>query len=88
MATSAQGGTPELSEWWECLAIGAAKKIFEDRLDSDGIALMDKMLNERYQICYTRTYAQLGKQRISTIFADQNQFNYGTGFGFGSGSGP
>jgi hypothetical protein len=86
--TDAQQGTPELSEWWECIAMGAAKKIFEDRLDSDGVALMDKMLNERYQVCYTRTYAQLGKQRINTIFADQITYNYGQGgWGFSSGSG-
>ena len=78
-------GTPELSEWWECIAMGAAKKIFEDRLDTDGVMMMDKMLQERYQVAYTRTYAELGKQRINTIFADQNNFNYGTGFGFGVG---
>ena len=87
MAASANTGTPELSEWWECIAIGAAKKIFEDRLDSDGMQLMDKMLAERYQIVYTRTYAQLGKQRISTIFADQLSNNYGQGAGFGGGFG-
>jgi len=86
MNAPSQTGVPELSEWWECIAMGAAKKIFEDRLDSDGIMLMDKMLSERYEVAYTRTYAQLGKQRINTIFADQNQFNYGAGFG-GTGSG-
>jgi hypothetical protein len=44
---------------------------------------MDKMLKERYDIAYTRTYAQVGTQRVSTIFADQLQYNYGSGF-FGS----
>ena len=87
MATPANQGTPELSEWWECIAMGAAKKIFEDRLDTDGIALMDKTLQERYQVAYTRTYAQLGKQRINTIFADQIAPNYGnSGWGFGGGA--
>lgn len=85
MNAPSQTGVPELSEWWECIAIGAAKKIFEDRLDTDGIMMMDKFLNERYQVAYTRTYAQLGKQRINTIFADQNQFNYGAGFGSAGG---
>lgn len=86
-ATANQTGTPELSEWWELLAVGAAKKIFEDRLDADGVALMDKMLQERYQVAYTRTYAELGKQRVSTIFSDQLTGNYGSsGWGFGSGS--
>lgn len=85
--TAANAGTPELSEWWELIAFGAAKKVFEDRLDSDGVALMDKSLNERYQIAYTRTYSQLGKQRVQTIYQDQLTGNYGMGgFGFSSGS--
>lgn len=81
-------GVPELKEWWELLAAGAAKKVYEDRLDPDGIMLMDKMIKEKYALVETRTYAQLGKQRINTLFADQLQYNYGSGAGFmGSASG-
>lgn len=77
-------GVAELNEWWELLAAGAAKKIYQDRLDPDGVTLMDALLKERYEIAETRTYAQLGKQRISTIFADQLTNNYGSGgWGFG-----
>lgn len=72
-----QSGNPELSEWWEILAVGAAKKIFENRLDSDGTKLMDKMLKERYDIISSRTYAQIGAQRIYTIYTDQVTQNYG-----------
>ncbi len=80
-------GVPEISEWWETLAAGAAKKIYEDRLDSDGIMLMDKMLAEHYALNETRTYAQLGKQSAATLFRDQLSYNYGaSGWGFGSGS--
>lgn len=75
-------GVPELKEWWELLAVGAAKKVYEDRLDPDGVLLMDKMMKERYALVETRTYAQLGKQRVSTIFADQLSYNYGSGGGF------
>lgn len=86
--TPAFAGNPELSEWWETIAVGAAKKIYEDRLDNEGVATMDKMLAERYQANYTRTYAQLGKQRISTIYADQITSNYGSnGWGFGGNGG-
>lgn len=85
--TGAGAGTPELSEWWELIAVGAAKKRYEDRLDFDGVALMDKMLMERYAIAETRTYAQLGSQRVNTIYADQLNQNYGSGgWGFGAGS--
>jgi hypothetical protein len=71
-------GNPELSEWWEILAVGAAKKIFEERLDSDGVMFIDKMLKERYDIIETRTYAQIGQERISTLYTDQLTENYGS----------
>ena len=79
-------GVPELLEWWETIAAGAAKKIFEDRQDSDGIILMDKMLAERYALNETRTYAALGKQRIDTIFSDQIDGLGGGFFGWGGNS--
>lgn len=83
-ATTNYSGRPELLEWSETIAVGAAKKIYEDRLDMDGVAMMDKMLQERYQQNYTRTYANLGKQRVGTIFADQlNSTNSLNPFGFG-----
>lgn len=80
-------GVPELNEWWETLAAGAAKKVYEDRLDSDGIILMDKMLAEHYALNESRTYAQLGKQQAATLFRDQLSYSYGSsGWGFGSGA--
>lgn len=79
-------GNPELSEWWEILAVGAAKKIFEERLDDEGVASIDKMLRERYDIIETRTYAQIGQQRIQTIYTDQLTHNYGNN-GWGGGWG-
>jgi hypothetical protein len=79
-------GTAELNEWWECLAFGASKKIYEDRLDPDGVALMTIGLKERYDIAEVRTYAQISQQRVPTLFSDQLQQSYGTGaFGWGGG---
>ena len=75
-------GNPELSEWWEILSVGAAKKMFEERLDSDGVMFIDKMLRERYDIIETRTYAQIGQERIRTIYTDQLTENYSSGGGF------
>lgn len=84
LLAASQNGNPELSEWWEIVAVGAAKKIFEDRLDSDGVMYIDKMLKERYDIIETRTYAQLGQKRIYTIYTDQVTYNYANnGFGVG-----
>jgi hypothetical protein len=78
-------GTPELREWWELIAAGAAKKVYEDRLDSDGVQLMDKMLFERYAVAEARTYAQIGSETIPTLYSDQLKQNYGAmGWGFSS----
>jgi hypothetical protein len=82
-----QTGNPELSEWWEILSVGAAKKVFENRMDSEGVIFIDKMLRERYDIIETRTYAQIGQQQIQTIYSDQLNQNYsqnGSGSNFGS----
>lgn len=80
-------GQPELIEWWETIAFGASKKIYQDRLDPDGIALMDYNLNQAYLLNETRTYAQIGSQSMSTIFRDQLTGGYNnTGWGFGAGS--
>lgn len=79
-------GVPELLEWWETIAFGASKKVYEDRLDPQGIALMDKGLAEHYARNEARTYAQLGTQRIATLYSDQLTHNYGSnGWGFPSG---
>lgn len=84
-AASENSGIPELIEWWELIAAGAAKKCYEDRLDPDGVALMDKLLFERYKVAEARTYAQLGSEAIRTMFTDQLTNNYGSGgYGFGS----
>jgi hypothetical protein len=72
---------PELTEWWETLAYGIALKIYERRLDPDGIKLMEIGLQKRYDNNETRTYAQLGKQRMPTTFA--GQLDNGTGNGYG-----
>lgn len=78
-------GRPEMREWWETIAVGASKKIYEDRLDMEGVAMMDKILQERYAANYTRTYGRFGSKRIATIYSDQLEFRNGTGpFGLGN----
>jgi hypothetical protein len=83
LLAQSQTGNPELSEWWEILSVGAAKKMFEDRFDDDGVMFIDKMLKERYDVIESRTYAQIGQQRIQTLYTDQLNYNYSNG-GFGA----
>lgn len=79
--TPANAGVPELNEWWELIAAGASKKFYENRLDDDGIAFMDKMLQEKYAIAEARTYAELGSQQVQTIYSGQLNGLGGQSFG-------
>lgn len=85
-ANPSGSGTPEMIEWWETLAFGSAKKFYEDRMDPDGVALMDKGLKERYMLNESRTYAQLATNRVKTIYADQLNQSYGAGTGLFGGT--
>lgn len=82
MNTAADQGSPELKEWWELVAFGASKKIYQNRLDMDGVKMMQDGINEMMEVAETRSYAQMGKQRVATIFADQTSMQWGTG-GYG-----
>jgi hypothetical protein len=79
-------GIPEDFEWWELIAFGVTQKLFQDRLDVEGVAMMQAFMDEKISQARTRTYAQLGKQRMPTIFADQSARlnNYGYGYAFGN----
>jgi len=69
------GGRPEELYWWELIAFGVAKKLYQDRLDTDGVQMMDAFLQEKISEARTRTYAQLGTRQISTIFRDESNNN-------------
>jgi hypothetical protein len=86
--TTSPSRRPELNEWWETIAFGASKKIYEDRQDMEGVAMMDKALEERYDLNETRTYAQLGKQQMDSLYRGQLEGFGGGGFvGWGGNSG-
>lgn len=65
-------GRPEEMFWWELIAFGVAKKLYQDRLDTDGVQMMDAFLQEKISEARTRTYAQLGTRQINTMFRDES----------------
>ena len=79
-------GIPEDYEWWELLAFGIAKKLYQDRLDMQGVAMMQQFIDEKISDARTNTYGQLSKQRAPTIFqAQSGRLNeYGQGVAFGT----
>ncbi len=76
-------GRPESFDWWELLAFGTAKKLYQDRLDTDGVQMMDAFLQEKISEARSTTYSQLGSRQINTIFRDETtEQNTGGWFGW------
>ena len=63
--------SPQLKEWWQCLALGASLKIFEDNGDLDNYARYRPLLDEQLRLVQRRTIVQQTSERVSTIYTDQ-----------------
>lgn len=65
------GQKPELEQWWQWIAIGSAKKLFEDRLDMDSVALIMPEYKKQETLVLRRTIVENTNQRTATIFTEQ-----------------
>ncbi len=83
MDTDAQ---PALKEWWQYIAYGAAKKIFEDRMDMDSVQMIMPEFKKQELLCLRRTIVQLTNERVSTIYTQQT--DPGRGYGSWGWGGP
>lgn len=72
---------PQLSEWWQYIAYGAALKILTDRLDADGIQRVMPFFQEQQRLVLRRTIVQQTSERTSSIYADSIAFPYANDFG-------
>ena len=71
------GESPELKQWWQYLAYGAAKKIFEDSQDPEGESTISKGLKEQERLVLRRTIKERTNQRTATIYTEMTGFPYG-----------
>lgn len=62
---------PDISQWWQYIALGAAKKIFEDRMDTESIQAIIPELKNQETLVLRRTIMQLSNERVSTIYDGQ-----------------
>lgn len=71
---------PELNEWWELIALGAALKIFTDRRELAVLAQYQPLYEDQLLHATRRTIIQQRNQRAATIYTDQLQHNKGQFF--------
>jgi len=69
----ASNAVPELAEWWQYIAYGAAKKIFEDRMDPESVQIILPEFKNQQDLILRRTIKQYSNERSSTIYTDQTE---------------
>jgi hypothetical protein len=74
---------PQLEQWWQYIAYGASKKIFEDRMDMDSVQLIMPEFKTQERLVLRTTLTQQANERTVTIYTQGKQF----GFGWFGGSG-
>lgn len=72
---------PQLNEYWQPMAMGAALKIFEDRGDFEQIMAYRPIFDEYMRLINRRTIVQQTSDRSPTIYTDQLQWPVGNFFG-------
>jgi hypothetical protein len=63
------GQAPELDEWYLFICAGAAKLIYTDFPDPEGMQYLMPIWEEQLKIAQRRTLRQIGSQRAATIFS-------------------
>lgn len=59
---------PVIKEWWQFIAYGAAKKIFEDSSDSEGVNQIMPEFERQKLFVMRKTHLNKSKDRSSTIY--------------------
>ena len=83
------GQNPQLNEWWQYISYGAAKKIFEDKMDTESVQQIMPEFKAQQSLVLRRTIVQNTNERTATIYTEQTGFGPGWGqggWGYGSGT--
>lgn len=77
--------SPEIQQWWQYIAYGAAKKVFEDRMDMESVQMIMPEFKKQEQLVIRKTIMLNTNERTSTIYTEQTGGLTSGGFGWGSG---
>lgn len=86
-ALLADDQSPELQQWWQYIAYGASKKVFEDRMDLDSVQQILPEFKQQERLVVRTTIVQQTKERTATIYSEQTTAGaYGPGWYYGGGN--
>jgi hypothetical protein len=75
----ASGQSPQMEQWWQYLAYGAAIKVLQDRFDYDSVNLIMPEFRVQQELVLRRTVVQNTTQRVATIYSQQSDMGSGWG---------
>jgi hypothetical protein len=81
------GQSPQLEEWWQYIAYGAARKILQDRMDLETVTLIEPEYKKQENLCLRRTIVQYTNESVATIYNEQSSLGSGNN-SWGWGGGP
>jgi len=85
-ALLATSQSPQMEEMWQYIAYGAARKVFQDRMDLESVALIEPEYKKQEALVLRRTIVQQTNQRTATIYTEQLTGNgNGPGYFYGYG---
>jgi hypothetical protein len=75
---------PNLNQWWQYIAYGAAIKVFQDRMDTDSVDQIGTEFKRQESMVLSSTATTLANERSATIYTQRRSWSYGW-WGFGRG---
>lgn len=76
---------PQIKQWWQYIAYGASKKIFEDRMDLESVEAIMPEFKQQEALVLRRSLLYQANERSATIYTEQTGIGAG---GFSSFGGP
>lgn len=76
---------PYITDFWQYIAYGACKKIFEDRMDMESVNAIMPEFKQQERLVLRKTIMQQSNERAATIYTELPRLGFGGGLGFGNG---
>lgn len=72
-----QNQIPYIEQWWQFLAFGCSKKIFEDRMDMDSVNMIMPAFKEQMNLVNRTSLTQQANERTVTIYTQGKSYGWG-----------
>lgn len=59
---------PELEQWWQWIAFEASKKVFEDRLDQESLAVVAVLAREQELYAFRSSIMQAANEKMQSVY--------------------